>query len=106
MGPPTSVALEDGAPTPAAQGFARKNGVTVEGLEVVETEKGKYLAVRKKLEGRPPPRFSPNHCLASSLPLPGPRTCTGARPAFASFVPFVGSLPCGTGKSSTSSSKA
>jgi glycyl-tRNA synthetase beta chain len=36
----------------AAGGFAKKNGVTVEDLQVVETEKGVYFAVRKQTLGR------------------------------------------------------
>jgi glycyl-tRNA synthetase beta chain len=62
-GPPTNVALKDGKPTPAAEGFARKNGAAVEDLEVVDTDKGQYLAIRKKLEGKATPTI-----FAESLP--------------------------------------
>lgn len=52
-GPPISAATgADGQPTPAAIGFARKNGVEVAGLERVETPKGTYLAFRKRQRGR------------------------------------------------------
>lgn len=52
-GPPVSAAREaDGQPTPAAVGFARKNGVEVTALEEVDTPKGRYLAVRKRQRGR------------------------------------------------------
>ena len=45
-GPPVSAAFgPDGKPTPAAIGFARKNGVEVSELERVETPKGTYLVV-------------------------------------------------------------
>ncbi|MBL8295003.1 MAG: glycine--tRNA ligase subunit beta [Bryobacterales bacterium] len=36
----------------AAQGFARKNGATVDQLETVTTPKGEYFAYRKKIAGR------------------------------------------------------
>ena len=52
-GPPAS-ALKgpDGAPMPAAVGFAKKNGVEVSELEEIETPKGRYLAFRKRQRGR------------------------------------------------------
>ena len=54
MGPPISAAFKpDGAPTPAATGFAKKNGVEVADLERIENAKGVYLAFRKKVRGRP-----------------------------------------------------
>jgi glycyl-tRNA synthetase beta chain len=54
MGPPVSAAFKpDGAPTPAATGFAKKNGVEVADLERIENAKGVYLAFRKKVRGRP-----------------------------------------------------
>jgi glycyl-tRNA synthetase beta chain len=52
-GPPVSAAFTpDGSPTPAASGFAAKNGVEVGALERVETAKGVYLAFRKKQRGK------------------------------------------------------
>ena len=52
-GPPVSASFKpDGTPTPAAQGFAAKQGVDVAALEQVETPKGKYLAFRKKQRGK------------------------------------------------------
>lgn len=54
MGPPASVAFdESGSPTAAATGFARKQGVKVDDLEVVETDRGRYLALERRLEGEP-----------------------------------------------------
>lgn len=53
-GPPVSASFKpDGTPTPAAAGFASKNGTTVEALERVATPKGEYLAFRKKQRGKP-----------------------------------------------------
>ena len=52
-GPPVSAAFKpDGTPTPAAAGFAAKNGTEVALLERVETPKGTYLAYRKKQRGK------------------------------------------------------
>ncbi|MEQ1908786.1 MAG: glycine--tRNA ligase subunit beta [Vicinamibacterales bacterium] len=52
-GPPVSASFApDGTPTPAAIGFATKNGTEVSALERVETAKGVYLAFRKKQRGK------------------------------------------------------
>jgi len=52
-GPPKAAAFSaDGAPTPAALGFARSKGVDVSALQVVQTEKGEYIGVRKAVKGR------------------------------------------------------
>jgi len=49
-GPPSARAFgADGKPTPAAEGFARAQGVSVEQLERIATAKGEYLGVRKQL---------------------------------------------------------
>ena len=48
-GPPVSASFTaDGAPTPAATGFAAKQGVEVSALERVDTPKGQYVGVRKR----------------------------------------------------------
>jgi glycyl-tRNA synthetase beta chain len=52
-GPPVSAAFRpDGTPTPAATGFAAKNGVDVGALERVQTPKGEYVAVRRHQRGK------------------------------------------------------
>jgi glycyl-tRNA synthetase beta chain len=51
-GPPVSAAYKDGQPTPAAIGFAKKNGVEVGALTRVITPKGEYLAFNKHQRGR------------------------------------------------------
>jgi glycyl-tRNA synthetase beta chain len=52
-GPPVSAAFTaDGAPTPAAVGFARKYGVDVSALERQKTPKGEYLAYRVRQRGK------------------------------------------------------
>lgn len=53
-GPPKKVAFdESGNPTKAALGFAQKQGVSVDALEILNTPKGEYLYVRRMVPGRP-----------------------------------------------------
>jgi len=53
-GPSVKAAYDaDGKPTRAAEGFAKGQGVEVSELATVVTEKGEYLAVTKKVTGRP-----------------------------------------------------
>lgn len=52
-GPPVSAALSpDGKPTPAAVGFAKKQGVAFEDLARIQTAKGEYLAYHKRQRGK------------------------------------------------------
>src|SRR5689334_12825098 len=52
-GPPVSAAFTaSGEPTPAALGFARKQGLAFEALERQETPKGTYLLARKRIRGK------------------------------------------------------
>ena len=52
-GPPVSAAFgADGKPTPAAVGFARKQGVTVEELGRAQSPKGEYLTFLKRQRGK------------------------------------------------------
>ena len=50
-GPSWKVAFKDGAPTAAAEAFAKKAGVSVDGLEKVTTAKGEYVAATVKQKG-------------------------------------------------------
>ncbi len=52
-GPPAAAAFKDGQPTKAAEGFARKQGVELETLQVRSTDKGDFVFVRKSIPGRP-----------------------------------------------------
>ena len=52
-GPPAQAAFKDGKPTPAAAGFAKKQGVELDALEVRPTDKGDFVFVRKVIPGRP-----------------------------------------------------
>src|SRR6187551_3080881 len=52
-GPPVSAAFKpDGTPTPAASGFAAKQGVEVTSLERLRTPKGEYIAYRRRQRGK------------------------------------------------------
>ena len=52
-GPPVSAAFgKDGQPSPAALGFAKKQGVAFEQLTRAKTPKGEYLAFQKHERGR------------------------------------------------------
>jgi glycyl-tRNA synthetase beta chain len=51
-GPPVQAAFKDGQPTPAAVGFARKQGVEVSAFERRPTDKGEFVFIRKTTEGR------------------------------------------------------
>src|ERR1039458_5743282 len=62
-GPSLKVAYKDGAPTPAAEAFARKLNVPVDALEKVTTPKGEYLGATVQKKGRPAAEI-----LAESLP--------------------------------------
>ncbi|RMD72086.1 MAG: glycine--tRNA ligase subunit beta, partial [Bacteroidetes bacterium] len=60
-GPSVQVAFDaEGKPTRAAEGFARSNGVSVEELERVETDKGTYVCVHKVIEGKPTVELLPD----------------------------------------------
>ena len=56
-GPPAQAAFKDGQPTPAAQGFARKQGVDVSDLQVRPTDKGDFVFVEKQIPGQATPRL-------------------------------------------------
>ena len=51
-GPPVSAAFKDGEPTPAALGFAKKQGVPFDQISRLTTAKGEYLAYQKRVRGR------------------------------------------------------
>jgi glycyl-tRNA synthetase beta chain len=51
-GPAWSIAFKDGQPTPAAQAFAKKAGVTVSELRKMPTPKGEYVSATVQRKGR------------------------------------------------------
>lgn len=52
-GPPAKAAFKDGKPTKAAEGFAKKQGVELDALEIRPTDKGDFVFANKTLIGRP-----------------------------------------------------
>jgi len=52
LGPAVKIAYKDGLPGPAADAFARKNGVAVSELKVESTPKGDYLVAETAHKGR------------------------------------------------------
>jgi glycyl-tRNA synthetase beta chain len=52
LGPSVKIAFKDGQPTPAAEAFARKNGLSVSSLKVESTPKGDYLLAETEQKGR------------------------------------------------------
>jgi glycyl-tRNA synthetase beta chain len=52
VGPAVKIAFKDGVATPAAESFARKNGVAVADLKTVTTPKGEYIAATSVKAGR------------------------------------------------------
>ncbi len=58
VGPPRAAAFtQDGRPTQAAHGFARSRGVDVGDLEVLATDKGEYVALKKLTKGKAAPEI-------------------------------------------------
>jgi glycyl-tRNA synthetase beta chain len=62
-GPSWKVAFKNGAPTAAAEAFAKKAGVAVSGLEKITTAKGEYVGAKVRRAGR-----AASELLASELP--------------------------------------
>lgn len=52
-GPPATAAFQDGKPTKAAEGFVHKQGVTLDDLQIKDTEKGEFVFINKKIVGQP-----------------------------------------------------
>lgn len=51
-GPPLKAAFREGQPTPAAEGFARTQGVTIADFEIRDTPKGEFIFINKHVPGR------------------------------------------------------
>jgi glycyl-tRNA synthetase len=63
-GPPADRAFDTfGAPTKAGEGFARSKGVSVQELQVVEMDGGRYVTAKVRQVGRPAPQV-----LSDTLP--------------------------------------
>jgi glycyl-tRNA synthetase beta chain len=73
IGPPKAIAFDaKGAPTPAALGFAKSQGVAVADLVEVDTPRGVYLSVSKSAAGRATadclPEIMPDFIMGLSFP--------------------------------------
>jgi glycyl-tRNA synthetase beta chain len=53
IGPSEKVAYKDGQPTPAAEAFAKRLGITVNDTYITDTPKGRYIAANPASIGRP-----------------------------------------------------
>lgn len=74
QGPPAKVAFTaEGKPTPAAEGFARNHGVAMDDLFTITTDKGEYLAARKKTGGRSAMDILAEVCPAIITNMPFPK---------------------------------
>lgn len=74
MGPPRKVAYDaQGQPTKAAQGFAKTQGVPLEDCFIETTDKGEYLAARKKTGGGRAQDILPELLTATVAALPFPK---------------------------------
>lgn len=51
-GPAVSSAYKDGKPTPAAEGWAKSNGITVDQAERLKTDKGEWLVFKASVKGK------------------------------------------------------
>lgn len=75
LGPPYKKAFnEDGSPTKAATGFAKRFNITISDLQIVDTDKGKYIAVRKVEKGRETASLLPEILPEIILSLPFPKS--------------------------------
>jgi glycyl-tRNA synthetase beta chain len=74
LGPAAAQAMPEGRPGPAAIGFARKQGVPVESLEIVEGPKGRVIAARVQSGGERSAELVAAGLGQAILDLPFPRS--------------------------------
>jgi glycyl-tRNA synthetase beta chain len=72
MGPPVRIAYADGAPTKAMEGFLRTNGVRLEDVRIVSTDKGEYVSATKRTGSEPTLQVLARTCpeIVAGLPFP------------------------------------
>ncbi|MBN2491616.1 MAG: glycine--tRNA ligase subunit beta [Planctomycetes bacterium] len=93
LGPAAKAAFDpDGAPTRAAEGFARAHGVSVADLEVRETPKGRYVCVDKQVAGQPTLSLLPDILSAAVRSIPFPKSMRWASREFTFARPIRGVL--------------
>ncbi|APX91470.1 glycine--tRNA ligase subunit beta [Halomonas sp. 1513] len=90
-GPALAAAFKDGAPTKAAQGFARSCGVEVSDLIHLETDKGTWLGFREQQQGESIERLLPGivNKAVTSLPVPKNMRWGGSRIEFSRPVHWL-----------------
>lgn len=73
-GPPVRIAFDaEGKPTKAAEGFARTQGVDLADAFTLQTDKGEYIAVRKRVGGAATADLLAQGCPAIIAALPFPK---------------------------------
>ena len=72
-GPPVRAAFKDGQPTKAAEGFVRKQGVSLEDIEIRDTPKGEFVFIQKQIKGRQTTEILQELCLQWITSLEGKR---------------------------------
>jgi len=80
----------DGAPTKAAEGFARAHGVTVADLEIRDTKKGRYVCVQKAIAGQDAIGLLPGILTAAVNRIPFPKRMRWAAKDFTFARPIRG----------------
>ncbi len=89
-GPALAAAFKDGAPTKAAEGFARSCGVSVDDLIHLETDKGTWLGYREQQQGDSVQALLPEMVRKTLQSLPVPKNMRWG----ASRVEFSGTGKC------------
>jgi glycyl-tRNA synthetase beta chain len=85
-GPPKNVAFDEkGEPTKAARGFAEKQGISLEDLGTIQTPKGEYVYVQRRVPGRATRGLLAEHLPALIAEIPWPKSMRWGSLAF----PFV-----------------
>ncbi len=93
QGPAEKAAFDaDGKPTRAVEGFARSQGVSVEALQVRETQKGRYVCLEKVVEGKAVAELLPDILTAAVSGIPFPKRMRWAARDFTFARPIRGIL--------------
>jgi glycyl-tRNA synthetase beta chain len=92
IGPARKAAFDaDGKPTKAAMGFARSKGLTVDDLQIAETNKGEYLMVVEEVQGQPTAQLLPTllNELLRAIPFPKSMRWANSTLAFARPIQWL-----------------
>ncbi len=73
-GPPARIAYDaDGKPTKACEGFAKSQGITLEDIYIIKTDKGDYLGAKKSIGGSATVSILPEICVTAIKKLSFPK---------------------------------